>query len=207
MRLPHLAELALLEDDVSFTHPACGHFAEFRGDNTTGNAWREEEMWQMLVGQIYNQYWCGEAIERYTRTTGVSFDVVLKSRPDVTFATPIPPFCAFDYTTKACSARDWIFMLPGSVAVKALKRGYDEFNSCKTIMNRNRTKIAETVVRATGMGKELLEGMSSPDKHCQKCIEPCPGCKRKSATHLRLLRKPGVPSGSIPALLPRECGF
>jgi len=164
----------------------------------------------MLVGQLYNQYWCGSAIEKYSLTTGVRFDVVLKSRPDVTFTGDIPPYCAFDYRTQACSARDWLFMLPGSIAVRALKRGYEEFQLCRTIMNQNRTKIAEIVVRASGMGKELHAGMDRPDPHCRKCPQNaplCPGCKRRSGTPLRLLRRPGVPSGSLPGLLPRDCGF
>ena len=167
----------------------------------------------MLVGQLYNQFWCGTAIEKYVATVrgGKPFDVVLKSRPDVTFTSSIPPFCAFDYATAACSARDWLFMIPGSVAVRALKRGYEEFEKCRTIMNQNRTKIAEIIVRATGIGKELLPGMAQPDPHCKKCSQKkgndCPLCKRQSGTNLRLLRKPGVPSGSIPGLLPRDCGF
>jgi len=167
----------------------------------------------MLVGQIYNQYWCGIQIEEYSKNTGVFFDIVLKSRPDVTFVGQIPPFCAFDYRTKACSARDWMFMLPGIIAIKALKRGYQEFLRCNTLMNRNKTKIAEVVVRATGMGKEMLAGMGEPDKHCKHCPhndpspESCPECKRKSATPLRLIRRKGVPSGSLPGALPRACGF
>mmetsp|Transcript_32244 Transcript_32244/g.102814 ORF Transcript_32244/g.102814 Transcript_32244/m.102814 type:complete len:330 (-) Transcript_32244:189-1178(-) len=216
-RLPNVASAEIVEDDVTFTQPrGCGHGFRYTADNSTGTAWRAEETWQMLVGQLYNQYWCGRAIESYARRTGVRFDVVLKSRPDVTFTSPMPPYCAFDYATKACSARDWMFMIPGSVAVDALKRGFQEFQSCRTIMNRNRTKIAEIVVRASGIGKELTTGMASPDERCQKCSQKfkhttetdCPGCHRKPpGTTLRLLRKPGVPSGSIPGLLPRDCGF
>lgn len=208
-RLPQVAMLALIEEDVVFRQPPCADSQEFIADNTTGTAWRAEETWQMLVGQLYNLNWCGAAIEDYQRRTGVAFDVVVKTRPDVTFVSPMPPFCAFDYATKACSARDWLFMLPGSVAVKGLKRGFEEFLQCKTIMNQNRTKIAELIVRATGMGKELKEGMGVPDEACKRCphnTNACPGCRRKD-THLRLVRRPGVPSGSIPGILPRHCGF
>jgi len=209
-KLPAPVNVTLVGEDVVFRQPPCAHSREFRvADNATGTAWREEETWQMLVGQLHNQYWCGRAVDEYSRRTGVSFDVVIKSRPDVTFAGPAPPYCAFDYETKACSSRDWLFMLPGSVAVKALTRGYDEFLACRTLMNRNRTKIAEIVVRATGMGKELLPGMSAPDANCKNCKgknDPCDSCRRKD-TPLRLIRKPGVPSGSLAGSLPRACGF
>lgn len=213
-RLPNVADFVVVEDDVTFRHPACGHFAEFTADNSTGDAWRAEETWQMLVGQLYNQFWCAEAMDRYTQKTGVKFDVALKSRPDVTFTSPMPPFCAFDYATQVCAARDWLFMLPGSIAVEALRRGYDEFSQCKTLMNRNKTKLADLVVRATGIGKELTGTMSTPTAACKKCgpnfqneDQDCPGCKRRNTTRLRLLRRPGVPSGSLLGLLPRECGF
>ncbi|KAJ8603280.1 hypothetical protein CTAYLR_006939 [Chrysophaeum taylorii] len=207
-RMPNVSGLALIEDDVVFRQPPCQKSREFRVDNKSGTAWRTEETWQMLVGQLYNQYWCGVSIEQYERDTGVKFDVVIKSRPDVTFAGPAPPYCAFDYDTKACTARDWLFMLPGSVAVKALKRGYEEFEMCRTIMNRNKTKIAEIIVRASGMGKELKEDMGRPDEACQKCKKGiiCPLCRRKD-TPLKLIRRPGVPSGSLPGILPRHCGF
>lgn len=206
-RLPNLASLSIIEEDVVFRHPPCGQSREFEGNNSNGFAWRQIETWQMLVGQLYNQHWCGQAIEQYERKTGIAFDVVLKSRPDVTFVGPSPPFCAFDYASRACSARDWLFMLPGSVAVRALKRGYEEFLQCRTIMNRNRTKIAEIIVRAAGMGKELKDGMSRPDSKCMgHCGKNCTACKRLD-TPLRLIRRKGIPSGSLPGAIPKQCGF
>ena len=47
----------------------------------------------MLVAQVYNLKWCGDAIDEYTRATGVRFDQVIKSRPDVAFADAIDPHC------------------------------------------------------------------------------------------------------------------
>lgn len=207
-RLPNLVNLSVVTNDVSFRQPsACGG-GSFTRDNATGDAWRTEETFQMLLGQLYNEFWCGDAIRAYSEATGVEFDVVIKSRPDVTFLSPMPPWCAYDLARKACSARDWLFMLPGSVAVAALRRGWHEFENCRTVVNQNRTRIAEVFVRATGMGKELKEGMSLPDPNCKPKTRgaPTPDCARPDVK-LRLIRKGNGLSGSIPGMIPKACGF
>ena len=78
---------------------------------------------------------------------------MIKSRPDVTFESPMPEWCRFDLA-KACVAKDWLFMLPGKHAVDALRRGWEDFQQCHTLVNVNRTKIAETFVKS-GMGSTL----------------------------------------------------
>ena len=206
-KLPGLAKLEVVAHDVKFANPVSCGGGEFVRDNATGDAWRTEETFQMLIGQIYNEYWCGEAIDAYQRETGVVFDHVIKSRPDVTFTSPMPKWCVFDMH-KACSARDWLFMLPGEVAVAALKRGWAEFNACRTVVNENRTKIAEIFVRAAGMGKELKPHMGEPDPNCKpkRKDAPTPNCTRVDV-RLRLIRKHDGLSGSIPGMIPKNCGF
>ena len=55
-RLPNLAAMEVLTHHVRFTNPdRCGG-GEFVRDNSTGDAWRTEETFQMLIGQIYNEY-------------------------------------------------------------------------------------------------------------------------------------------------------
>ncbi|KAH8047311.1 hypothetical protein SO694_00041010 [Aureococcus anophagefferens] len=206
-KLPNLAAMEVLTHHVRFTNPdRCGG-GEFVRDNSTGDAWRTEETFQMLIGQIYNEYWCGEAISNYTAETGTAFDLVIKSRPDVTFTSPMPRWCAYDLE-KACSARDWLFLLPGSVAVAALKRAWREFQECKTIVNQNRTRVAEIFVRASGMGKELKPHMGEPDANCRPKRKGAdtPNCTRPDVM-LRLIRKRDGLSGSIPGAIPKACGF
>ena len=108
----------------------------------------------MLVAQLYNLYWCGVAVEEYTRATGRTFDQVIKSRPDVAFKSPIADHCHYDMG-HVCAHRDWVFMLPGEHAVRALKRGYEEFLACKTFLSQGKVKIAESIMRSFGLGKEL----------------------------------------------------
>ena len=43
--------------------------------------------------QVYNLRWCGDAVDEYSKATGVQFDQVIKSRPDVAFVNPIDPHC------------------------------------------------------------------------------------------------------------------
>ena len=70
-------------------------------DVTDGLAWKYAEHWQMLVAQVYNLKWCGDAIDEYTKATGVRFDQVIKSRPDVAFANAIDPYCKVRRTARA----------------------------------------------------------------------------------------------------------
>ena len=119
----------------------------------------------------------------------------------------MPRWCAYDLE-KACSARDWLFLLPGSVAVAALKRAWREFQECKTIVNQNRTRVAEIFVRASGMGKELKPRMGEPDASCRPKRKGAdtPNCTRPDVM-LRLIRKRDGLSGSIPGAIPKACGF
>ncbi|KAH8066861.1 hypothetical protein JL721_8052 [Aureococcus anophagefferens] len=161
-RLPNLAAMEVLTHHVRFTNPdRCGG-GEFVRDNSTGDAWRTEETFQMLIGQIYNEYWCGAAIANYTAETGTAFDLVIKSRPD----------------------------------------------ECKTIVNQNRTRVAEIFVRASGMGKELKPHMGEPDANCRPKRKGAdtPNCTRPDVM-LRLIRKRDGLSGSIPGAIPKACGF
>lgn len=91
-----IGKLHIQHDDVRFGNAPCGRPANDvpTFENVTdGMAWKYAEHWQMLVAQVYNLKWCGDAIDEYTRATGVRFDQVIKSRPDVAFADAIDPHC------------------------------------------------------------------------------------------------------------------
>ena len=186
-------------DEGLYPRPMCAH-----GGGTVPNftdshmSWKLQEHWQMLIAQIDSLRWCGDAIAAYELRTGVQFEYVIKSRPDLTPLTPLWPHCEMDLEF-ACQSRDWMFMLPGRAAIPALRKGWERFQSCaketQTLsQGTSKMPIAESLVRG-GMGAIL-----SPREK-----EKMPG--QRPDINLRLQRVPGAITGSPPGTIRGTCGW
>ena len=77
-----IGKLHIQHDDVRFGNAPCGRPANDvpTFENVTdGMAWKYAEHWQMLVAQVYNLKWCGDAIDEYTRA--LAYHARLQERP------------------------------------------------------------------------------------------------------------------------------
>ena len=54
---------------------------------------------QRMLEQHLGLAWCGSAVERAEREQGRTFEVVAFIRPDLHLPYPLPPWCAYPYTT------------------------------------------------------------------------------------------------------------
>ena len=106
-------------------------------------------------------------------------------------------------------------------APEALKRAWENFERCQTILTSNRTELAERFVVAgmRGVLAREMRGASAADARCvpRVKVEPPPPkpwnkaapaatCGRNDA-YMMLLRKAGGLSGCVPGMLPAECGL
>ena len=136
------------------------YFMTHHPDPNASDAWRAREVLQSGLGQVANANWCGSQIEAFEEAHGMTFDVIFKNRPDGYFPEPISPFCAWDLS-KFCAARDWFWMLPRASGVAALRRGYEDAQTCFKDMTFTKNMILESW-NSKGLGKALSRDATTP---------------------------------------------
>jgi hypothetical protein len=84
-----------------------------------------------LIGQVYARYRAMTLLVEFENATGVRFDVVFATRPDMTYLFPMDPWCATPLS-HAVYSHDWQFRVPRAMADRSFIAPWRDISLCKS---------------------------------------------------------------------------
>lgn len=95
-----------------------------------------EQVWSLL-GQLEGRALCHSLIEQAEGRNGREYDVVLLTRPDVMWPTPVMPYCMHDLRLPL-KKRDWVFVMPRAEARYLMLTLHDRMRTCERALDGNK---------------------------------------------------------------------
>ena len=97
---------------------------------------RPTDVYMSIAGQLANRQACHDLIEAEEERTGKMFDVVISTRPDMSWPVAMKPYCMFDLNTNYMQW-DWAFLFTRDQARTSMDSVPEELWTCARMPAEN----------------------------------------------------------------------